>query len=114
MNLLGTFAPYMTVHKDSVVKIDKDIPFETAAIMGCAVPTGFGSATNVAEVQPGETVVIVGVGGIGMSALQGAGSPGPGTSSRSTPTSGSASRPSSSAPHTSTRRWPRPSRPSSR
>jgi S-(hydroxymethyl)glutathione dehydrogenase/alcohol dehydrogenase len=40
--------------------------------MGCAVPTGFGSATNVAEVAPGETVVIVGVGGIGMSALQGA------------------------------------------
>jgi S-(hydroxymethyl)glutathione dehydrogenase / alcohol dehydrogenase len=72
MNLLGTFAPYMTVHKDSVVKIDKDIPFETAAIMGCAVPTGYGSATNVAQVQPGETVVIVGVGGIGMSALQGA------------------------------------------
>lgn len=72
MNLLGTFAPYMTVHKDSVVKIDKDIPFETAAIMGCAVPTGFGSATNVAQVAPGETVVIVGVGGIGMSALQGA------------------------------------------
>ena len=72
MNLLGTFSPYMTVHKDSVVKIDEDIPFETAAIMGCAVPTGFGSATNVAEVKPGETVIIVGVGGIGMSALQGA------------------------------------------
>ncbi|CAN5430074.1 NDMA-dependent alcohol dehydrogenase [soil metagenome] len=72
MNLLGTFAPYMTVHKDSVVKIDNDIPFETAAIMGCALPTGFGSATNVAEVQPGETVIVVGVGGIGMSALQGA------------------------------------------
>ena len=72
MNLLGTFAPYMTVHKDSVVKIDADVPFETASIMGCAVPTGFGSATNIAEVQPGETVVIVGVGGIGMSALQGA------------------------------------------
>ncbi|MGW0160429.1 NDMA-dependent alcohol dehydrogenase [Mycobacterium sp. NPDC003323] len=72
MNLLGTFAPYMTVHKDSVVKIDHDIPFETAAIMGCAVPTGFGSATNVAEVKPGDTVIIVGVGGIGMSALQGA------------------------------------------
>jgi S-(hydroxymethyl)glutathione dehydrogenase / alcohol dehydrogenase len=72
MNLLGTFAPYMTVHEDSVVKIDKDIPFPTAAIMGCAVPTGFGSATNVAEVKPGETVAIIGVGGIGMSALQGA------------------------------------------
>ena len=72
MNLLGTFAPYMTVHKDSVVKIDPDVPFEAAAIMGCAVPTGFGSATNVAGVQPGETVIVVGVGGIGMSALQGA------------------------------------------
>jgi S-(hydroxymethyl)glutathione dehydrogenase / alcohol dehydrogenase len=72
MNLLGTFAPYVTVHKDSVVKIDKSVPFESAAIIGCAVPTGFGSATNVAQVQPGETVVIVGVGGIGMSALQGA------------------------------------------
>jgi len=72
MNLLGTFAPYMTVHEDSVVKIDRDVPFETAAIMGCAVPTGFGSATNVADVQPGETVAIIGVGGIGMSALQGA------------------------------------------
>ena len=53
MNLLGTFAPYMTVHKDSVVKIDKSVPFESAAIIGCAVPTGFGSATNVAPVQPG-------------------------------------------------------------
>src|SRR5690606_40727651 len=72
MNLLGTFAPYMTVHKDSVVKIDPEVPFETAAIMGCAVPTGFGSATNVAQVQPGETVVIVGVGGDGLRAHQGA------------------------------------------
>jgi NDMA-dependent alcohol dehydrogenase len=72
MNLLGTFAPYMTVHKDSVVKIDPSIPWESAAILGCAVPTGFGSATNVAQVQPGETVVIVGIGGIGLSALQGA------------------------------------------
>lgn len=72
MNLLGTFSPYMTVHQDSVVKIDADVPFETAAIMGCAVPTGFGSATNVAEVKPGETVIVIGVGGIGMSALQGA------------------------------------------
>ena len=72
MNLLGTFSPYVTVHQDSVVKIDDDVPFQAAAIMGCAVPTGFGSATNIAEVKPGETVIIVGVGGIGMSALQGA------------------------------------------
>lgn len=51
---------------------DPVVPFESAAIQGCAVPTGFGSATNVAQVAPGETVAIVGVGGIGMSALQGA------------------------------------------
>src|ERR1700739_4531180 len=73
MNLLGTFAPYMTVHKDSVVKMDDSVPFESAALMGCAVPTAFGSATNVADVQPGETVVVVGVGGLGVSARQGAG-----------------------------------------
>jgi S-(hydroxymethyl)glutathione dehydrogenase / alcohol dehydrogenase len=72
MNLLGTFAPYATVHKDSVVRIDPSVPFESAAILGCAVPTGFGSATNVAGVQPGETVAIIGVGGIGIAALQGA------------------------------------------
>src|SRR5690625_1253106 len=51
MNLLGTFAPYMTVHQDSVVKIDPAVPFASAALLGCAVPTGFGSATNVDEVQ---------------------------------------------------------------
>jgi S-(hydroxymethyl)glutathione dehydrogenase / alcohol dehydrogenase len=39
MNLLGTFAPHLTVHKDSVVKIDDSVPFESAAIMGCALPT---------------------------------------------------------------------------
>src|ERR1700758_4423597 len=72
MNLLGAFAPYMTVHKDSVVKMDDSVPFESAALMGCAVPTGFGSATNVAAVPPGETGVVVGIGGIGISALQGA------------------------------------------
>ena len=108
MNLLGTFAPYMTVHKDSVVKIDPDIPFESAALLGCAVPTGFGSATNVAEVQPGETVVIVGVGGIGMSALQGAVISGARQRHRDRPgATSSAIRRSSSAPPTSTRRWPR-------
>ncbi len=71
-SLLGTFAPYMTVHQDSVIKIDPSVPFESAAIMGCAVPTGFGSATHIAEIRAGETAVVVGLGGIGMSALQGA------------------------------------------
>ncbi|WP_336083426.1 NDMA-dependent alcohol dehydrogenase [Nocardia sp. SSK8] len=72
MCLLGTFAPYMTVHHTSVVKIDPTIPFEVACLVGCGVPTGFGSSTHVAQVAPGETAVIVGIGGVGMSALQGA------------------------------------------
>lgn len=72
MCLLGTFSPYMTVHETSAVKIDESIPFEVAALVGCGVTTGWGSATNVAQVAPGDTVAIVGVGGVGMAALQGA------------------------------------------
>jgi S-(hydroxymethyl)glutathione dehydrogenase / alcohol dehydrogenase len=72
MSLLGTFSPYMTVHESSAVKIDEHIPFEVAALVGCGVTTGWGSATNVAQVRPGDSVAIVGVGGVGMAALQGA------------------------------------------
>ena len=72
MCLLGTFSPYMTVHQASVVKIEPDIPLEIAALVGCGVTTGWGSATKVADVRPGETVVVMGVGGVGMNAVQGA------------------------------------------
>ena len=72
MSLLGTFSPYMTVHEYSAVKIDEHVPFEVAALVGCGVTTGWGSATNVAQVRPGDSVAIVGVGGVGMAALQGA------------------------------------------
>ena len=72
MALLGSFAPYVVVHQTSVVKIDPSIPFEVACIVGCGVTTGWGSATRSAAVRPGEDVAIVGVGGVGMSALQGA------------------------------------------
>ena len=48
------------------------IPLDKAALVGCGVTTGWGSAVNAAEVQPGETVVVVGLGGIGMNAVQGA------------------------------------------
>ncbi|MDT5217539.1 MAG: S-(hydroxymethyl)glutathione dehydrogenase / alcohol dehydrogenase [Mycobacterium sp.] len=72
MTLLGTFSPYMVVHKSSVVKIDKSIPFEVACLVGCGVTTGYGSATRSADIRPGEDVAIVGIGGVGMSALQGA------------------------------------------
>ncbi len=72
MTLLGTFSPYMVVHKSSVVKIDPSIPFEVACLVGCGVTTGYGSAVRSADIRPGEDVAIVGVGGVGMSALQGA------------------------------------------
>ena len=72
MTLLGTFSPYMVVHESSVVKIDPSIPFEVACLVGCGVTTGWGSATHTAQIKPGEDVAIVGVGGVGMSALQGA------------------------------------------
>jgi S-(hydroxymethyl)glutathione dehydrogenase / alcohol dehydrogenase len=72
MTLLGTFSPYMVVHESSVVKIEPTIPFEVAALVGCGVTTGYGSATRTADIRPGEDVAVVGVGGVGMSALQGA------------------------------------------
>ena len=72
MTLLGTFSPYMVVHRSSVVKIDPSIPFEVACLVGCGVTTGYGSSVHTAKVRPGEDVAIVGVGGVGMAALQGA------------------------------------------
>ncbi|HST86180.1 MAG TPA: NDMA-dependent alcohol dehydrogenase [Kineosporiaceae bacterium] len=72
MCLLGTFSPYITVHEASVVKIEPDIPLAVAALVGCAVTTGWGSVTRVADVRPGETVVIMGAGGVGMNAVQSA------------------------------------------
>ncbi|MCW2559626.1 MAG: Alcohol dehydrogenase GroES-like protein [Mycobacterium sp.] len=72
MTLLGTFSPYMVVHKSSVVKIDKSIPFEVACLVGCGVTTGYGSAVRTADIRPGDDVTVIGVGGVGMSALQGA------------------------------------------
>lgn len=72
MCLLGTFSPYITVHQASVVKIEPDIPLEVAALVGCGVTTGWGPATKVADVRPGENVVVMGAGGVGMNAIQGA------------------------------------------
>lgn len=72
MTLLGTFSPYMVVHRSSVVKIDQSVPFEVACLVGCGVTTGYGSAVRTADVRPGDDVAIVGLGGVGMAALQGA------------------------------------------
>jgi NDMA-dependent alcohol dehydrogenase len=72
MSYLGTFAPYVTVPVDAVVKIDDDIPLDKAALIGCGVPTGWGSSVYATDIQLGDTVVIFGVGGVGMNAVQGA------------------------------------------
>jgi NDMA-dependent alcohol dehydrogenase len=69
---LGTFAGVTTVNVESAVKIPKDIPFEVACLTGCGVGTGWGSSVTAADVQPGETVIIMGIGGIGINAVQGA------------------------------------------
>jgi S-(hydroxymethyl)glutathione dehydrogenase / alcohol dehydrogenase len=70
--LLGTFSPYLVVHRSSLVKIDPAVPFEAAALVSCGVTTGYGSATRAAAVRPGDDVAIVGLGGVGTAALQGA------------------------------------------
>jgi S-(hydroxymethyl)glutathione dehydrogenase/alcohol dehydrogenase len=72
MCCLGTFGPYTVVSEASCIKLEDDIPLERAALVGCGVTTGWGSAVNAADVQPGETVVVIGLGGVGMNALQGA------------------------------------------
>ncbi|HEY5858571.1 MAG TPA: NDMA-dependent alcohol dehydrogenase [Aldersonia sp.] len=70
--LLGTFAPQTVVNEASCVKITKDIPLEKAALVGCGVTTGWGSSVYAAGVSAGETVVILGMGGVGCGAVQGA------------------------------------------
>ncbi len=70
--LLGTFAEHTVVHETSLVKIDSQIPFDLACLVSCGVATGWGASVRAGQVQAGETVVVVGVGGIGMNAVQGA------------------------------------------
>ncbi|KAA5827038.1 NDMA-dependent alcohol dehydrogenase [Saccharopolyspora hirsuta] len=72
MCLLGTFAPYVTVNQASVVKIEDDIPLDKAALLGCGVSTGWGSATEIGDTRAGDTVVVVGIGGVGINSVQGA------------------------------------------
>ncbi|MFE7423890.1 NDMA-dependent alcohol dehydrogenase [Rhodococcus sp. NPDC057529] len=68
---VGTFAEYTVVHENSVIRIDPDLPLETAALVGCCVTTGIGAATYTTQTMPGDVAVVVGVGGIGMNAVQG-------------------------------------------
>ena len=72
MTQLGTFAETMVCHQASLVKIDPGASMRAAALISCGISTGFGSAVDRAKVRPGETVVVVGCGGVGSGALQGA------------------------------------------
>jgi NDMA-dependent alcohol dehydrogenase len=72
MCLIGTLAPYTVVNEASCVKVTDDIPLDKAALVGCGVTTGWGSSVYAADVQAGETVVVLGVGGVGAGAIQGA------------------------------------------
>jgi S-(hydroxymethyl)glutathione dehydrogenase/alcohol dehydrogenase len=68
----GAFAEQTVVSDRAVIPIGRDVPLEVAALLGCAVLTGVGAITNTAHVQPGESVIVIGLGGVGLSALQGA------------------------------------------
>lgn len=72
MCLLGTFARHTVVSEANCIKIDDDIPLDKACLLGCGVVTGWGSAVYAGGVKAGDTAVVVGVGGIGINAVQGA------------------------------------------
>ena len=72
MCMIGTFSQYGVISQTSAVKVDDDLPLDKAVLVGCGVPTGWGSAVNTANVAPGDTVAIYGIGGIGINAVQGA------------------------------------------
>jgi Zn-dependent alcohol dehydrogenase len=70
--MLGTFARHTVTHERSLIKIDDDLPLDRACLVACGVSTGWGSAVHRAKVQPGDDVVVIGIGGVGSAALQGA------------------------------------------
>ena len=69
---LGSFAEQMLVHEHAIVKIREDMPMDRAALIGCGVTTGVGAVIHTAGVEPGSTVAVIGCGGIGLSAINGA------------------------------------------
>ena len=69
---ISCFAEYAVVARASLVKIDKTVPLADAAMFGCAVQTGVGSAVNTAGVRPGDVIAVIGLGGVGLSCMMGA------------------------------------------
>jgi NDMA-dependent alcohol dehydrogenase len=72
LSKVGAFAKHTVVSEHSLVKIEPHLPLVPSALLSCAIPTGYGSAANRANVRGGDTVVVVGAGGIGTAAIQGA------------------------------------------
>ena len=68
----GAFAEAVTVHASQVVRIPEDLPMDAACLLSCGVITGVGAVVNVAGVRPGQDVVVIGAGGVGLNAIQGA------------------------------------------
>ena len=69
---MGSFAEYMVVPENGVVKVPQDMPLDKAALVGCSVMTGIGAVLNTAQVQEGERVAVIGTGGVGLNVIQGA------------------------------------------
>lgn len=69
---LSAFAEQMLVHENAIVKIDRDLPLDRAALVGCGVLTGVGAVIHAAKVKPGSTVAVIGCGGVGLSVISGA------------------------------------------
>lgn len=69
---LGTFSQYAVVSRNSCVKVDPSVPLRAVALVSCGVMTGWGAAVRTADTQVGDTVVVIGTGGIGLNAVQGA------------------------------------------
>ncbi len=69
---LSSYAEAMLVHEHAIVKVRDDMPLDRAALIGCGVTTGVGAVLNTARIEPGSTVAVIGCGGVGLSAIQGA------------------------------------------
>jgi alcohol dehydrogenase len=69
---VSAFAEYATVRRESLVRVDRSLSFESAAVFGCAVITGVGAVVNTADLLPDRSVAVVGLGGVGLAALMGA------------------------------------------
>ncbi|MBO9446935.1 Zn-dependent alcohol dehydrogenase [Ruegeria sp. R14_0] len=72
LSMLACWADHVVVPQESCVRIDKSVPFEVAALLGCAVTTGVGAVLNRARVKPRSTVAVIGAGGVGLSIIMGA------------------------------------------